>query len=452
MSEHYDFFVIGAGSGGVRASRLAAATGAKVAIAEELRVGGTCVLRGCVPKKLLVIGSHFADDFEDARAYGWDLGGQPALDWPRLIAAKNKELDRLHQIYLGILDRNKVTLVNGRATITGAKSVSIGGKTITADNILVATGGWPSLPQIPGIEHAITSNEALELSRLPNRIAVVGGGYIAVEFAGIFASMGASVTQIFRADKLLRGFDEDVRSHLQDEMGKRGITLLGGRQVTSIAKRADGALDLALDDGAIVTCDQVLYATGRHPNTKGMGLEQAGVELAANGAIRVDAYSQTSVPSIHAIGDVTDRMALTPVAIAEAHCLVDTLFNGKKRAMAYENIPSAVFSQPTVGTVGLGEQAAAEKYGALDVYITRFKSLRNTLTGRDEKTMMKLIVKQNDQKVVGVHMVGPDAPEIIQGVAIAVTCGATKQDFDRTVGIHPTAAEEFVTMREKRPI
>jgi len=450
MSEHYDFFVIGAGSGGVRASRLAAATGAKVAIAEELRVGGTCVLRGCVPKKLLVIGSHFADDFEDARTYGWDLGSEPSLDWPRLIAAKNKELDRLHQIYLGILDRNKVSLVNGRATLTGARSVSVGGREITADNILVATGGWPSLPPIPGIEHAITSNEALELPHLPKSIAIVGGGYIAVEFAGIFASMGASVTQIFRADKVLRGFDEDIRSHLQDEMAKRGVTLLNGRQVTSIAKRADGTLDLTLDDGSSVACDQVLYATGRHPNTQGMGLEQAGVELTANGAIRVDAYSRTSVPSIHAIGDVTDRMALTPVAIGEAHCLVDTLFNGRKRAMDYENVPSAVFSQPSVATVGLGEQAAAEKYGALDVYITRFKSLRNTLTGRDEKTMMKLVVKQDDQKVVGAHMVGPDAPEIIQGIAIAVAMGATKQDFDRTVGIHPTAAEEFVTMREKR--
>ncbi len=451
MSEHFDFFVIGAGSGGVRASRLAAATGAKVAIAEELRVGGTCVLRGCVPKKLLVIGSHFANDFEDARAYGWDLGGEPSLDWPRLIAAKNKELDRLHQIYLGILDRNKVTLVNGRATVTGPKSVSAGGKTITADTILVATGGWPSLPQIPGIEHAITSNEALELPSLPKRIAIIGSGYIAVEFAGIFASMGASVTQIFRAGKVLRGFDEDVRSHLQDEMGKRGVTLLAGRQVTSIAKRADGGLELTLDDGSAVACDQVLYATGRAPNTRGLGLEQAGVELTANGAIRVDAYSQTSVPSIHAIGDVTDRMALTPVAIGEAHCLVDTLFNGRKRAMSYENVPSAVFSQPTVGTVGLSEQAAAEKYGALDIYVTRFKSLRDTLTGRDEKTLMKLVVKRDDQKVVGAHMVGPEAGEIIQGIAIAVAMGATKQDFDRTVGIHPTAAEEFVTMREKRP-
>jgi glutathione reductase (NADPH) len=452
MSEHYDFFVIGAGSGGVRSSRLAAAAGAKVAIAEELRVGGTCVLRGCVPKKLLVIGSHFADDFEDARSYGWDLHGRPTLDWPRLIAAKNKELDRLHQIYLGILERNKVSLINGRATITGPNEVSIAGRTVTADNILVATGGWPSLPPIPGIEHAITSNEALELPRLPEHIAIVGSGYIAVEFAGIFASMGAQVTQIFRAEKVLRGFDEDVRTCLQDHMEAKGINMLHGRQVTSIAKRADGGIDLTLDDGSAVGCDQVLYATGRHPNTKGLGLEKLGVELSGTGAIKVDPYSQTSVPSIHAIGDVTDRVQLTPVAIAEAHCLVDTLFHGKKRAMDYQNIPSAVFSQPTVATVGLGEHLAAERFGVVDVYITRFKSLRDTLTGRESKTLMKLVVKQDDQKVVGAHMVGPDAAEIIQGVAIAVTCGATKQDFDRTIGIHPTAAEEFVTMREKRAI
>ena len=452
MSEHYDFFVIGAGSGGVRSSRLAASTGAKVGIAEELRVGGTCVLRGCVPKKLLVIGSHFADDFEDARAYGWDLHGEPTLDWPRLIAAKNKELDRLHQIYLGILDRNKVTLHDGRATLTGPNEVTVAGKKITADNILVATGGWPTLPPIPGIEHAITSNEALELPHLPKRIAIVGGGYIAVEFAGIFKSMGASVTQIFRADAVLRGFDQDVRACLQEEMEKKGVAMLPGRQVASIAKRADGSLDLTLDDGSTLPCDQVLYATGRHPNTKGLGLEKLGVDLTATGAIKVDPYSQTSVPSIHAIGDVTDRVQLTPVAIAEAHCLVDTLFNGRKQAMDYDNIPSAVFSQPTVATVGLGEIAAAERFGVVDIYITRFRSLRDTLTGRESKTMMKLVVRQSDQKVVGAHMVGPDAPEIIQGVAIAVTCGATKQDFDRTIGIHPTAAEEFVTMREKRAI
>ena len=452
MSEHYDLFVIGAGSGGVRSSRLAASTGAKVAIAEELRVGGTCVLRGCVPKKLLVIGSHFAEDFEDARAYGWDIPEQPTLDWPRLIAAKNKELDRLHGIYCGILDRNKVTLVNGRAVVTGPNSVRIAGRDITADNILVATGGWPHMPQIPGIEHAITSNEALELPQLPRRIAIVGSGYIALEFAGIFRSMGCEVTVIFRAERILRGFDEDVRLCLQDEMAKKGVVFRSETHVTAIAKHGDGTLDLSVDKGDTVICDQVLYATGRAPNTKGLGLEDVGVELTANGAVKVDAYSQTSVTSIHAIGDVTDRVALTPVAIAEAHCLIDTLFRGHKRAMAYENIPSAVFSQPTVATVGLTEAEASRRFGAIHVYITRFKSLRNTLTGRDEKTMMKLVVKEDDQRVVGVHMVGPDAPEIIQGVAIAVTCGATKADFDRTIGIHPTAAEEFVTLRDKREL
>ncbi|HMA49003.1 MAG TPA: glutathione-disulfide reductase, partial [Magnetospirillaceae bacterium] len=399
MSETYDLFVIGAGSAGVRSSRLAAATGAKVAIAEELRVGGTCVLRGCVPKKLLVIGSHFADDFEDARAYGWDLHGQPTHDWKALIEAKNKELDRLHQIYLGILERNKVEVVNGRASVAGPNEVSINGKTIKAKNILVATGGWPSLPQIPGIEHAITSNEALELKERPGHIAIVGGGFIAVEFAGIFAAMGSRVTQITRADKVLRGFDQDVRDMLQEEMTKKGVAFHCSQHVTSIAKRADGGLDLTLEDGSGIACDQVLYATGRHPNTKGLGLEEAGVELDWDGAVKVDAYSQSSVPSIHAIGDVTNRVQLTPVAIAEAHCLIDTLFKGHKRAMDYQNIPLAVFSQPPVSTVGLTEAEAQKKFGALDIYLTRFRSLRHTLTGRDEKTMMKLVVKQSDQKV-----------------------------------------------------
>ena len=449
MSDIYDLFVIGAGSAGVRSSRLAAATGAKVAIAEELRVGGTCVLRGCVPKKLLVVGSHFAGDFEDARAYGWDPGGKPSHDWGALIEAKNRELDRLNQIYLGILERNKVEVINGRATVTGAGEISINGRTVRARNILVATGGWPSLPAIPGIEHAITSNEALELKERPQHIAIVGGGFIAVEFAGIFASFGSRVTQITRADKVLRGFDQDVRDTLRDEMTKKGIQFRPNRQVTSIAKRGDGGFDLTLDDGSSVACDQVLYATGRHPNTKGLGLEEAGVELTGSGAVKVDAYSQSSVPSIHAIGDVTDRMQLTPVALAEAHCLIDTLFKGNKRAMDYANVPQAVFSQPPVATVGLTEVDAKAKFGALDIYLTRFRSLRDTLTGRDEKTMMKLVVNQSDQKVVGVHMVGPDAPEIVQGLAVALQCGATKQDFDRTVGIHPTAAEEFVTMREK---
>jgi glutathione reductase (NADPH) len=450
MAERFDLFVIGAGSGGVRASRLAAGTGAKVAIAEEIRVGGTCVLRGCVPKKLLVIGSHYADNFEDARAYGWNIPEQPTLDWPKLIKAKNAELDRLHGIYLNVLNKAGVTVLNGRATVESPNQVRMGGTLYEAKNILVAVGGWPTLPRIPGIEHAITSNEALELPQLPARVAIVGSGYIAVEFAGIFASMGASVTQIFRADKVLRGFDEDVRLTLGEEMAKKGITLKAGTQVKSIAKRADGALDLALDDGGALTVDQVLYATGRAPNTNTLGLEKAGVQLAANGAIIVDQYSQSSVPSIHAIGDVTDRANLTPVAIAEAHCLVDTLYRGNPRGLSYENVASAVFSQPPVSVIGLGESEAKAKFGEIDIYVTRFRSLKHTLTGRDEKTMMKLVVKRSDQKVVGAHMVGADSPEIIQGIAIAVTMGATKQDFDRTIGIHPTAAEEFVTMRDKR--
>ena len=451
MAEKFDLFVIGAGSGGVRASRLAASGGAKVAIAEEIRVGGTCVLRGCVPKKLLVIGSHYADDFEDSKAYGWHIPGEPSLDWPALIKAKNVELDRLHAIYLSVLAKAGVTVLDGRATVEGPNHVRMGDKLYEAANILVAVGGWPSLPHIPGIEHAITSNEALDLPELPKRVAIVGSGYIAVEFAGIFAAMGSDVVQIFRADKLLRGFDDDVRLTLGEEMSKKGVVQKANRQVTAIEKIADGTLDLTLDDGTLMNVDQVLYATGRTPNTKGLGLEEAGVKLAPNGAIIVDQYSQTSVPSIHAIGDVTDRVQLTPVAIAEAHCLIDTLYKDNKRGLSYQNVASAVFSQPPVAVVGLSETDAKVKFGEIDVYITRFRALKHTMTGRDERVMMKLIVRRSDQKVVGAHMVGADAPEIIQGIAIAVNMGATKQDFDRTIGIHPTAAEEFVTMRDKRP-
>jgi glutathione reductase (NADPH) len=449
MPFDYDLFVIGAGSGGVRASRLAAATGAKVAIAEELRVGGTCVLRGCIPKKLLVIASHFAEDFTDAGAYGWSIG-ETSFDWPALIAAKNQELDRLHGVYLSLLGKAGVTIVNGRAMVEGPHAVRVGDQLFSARHILIAVGGWPSLPDIPGIEHAITSNEALDLPVLPKSIAIVGGGYIAVEFAGIFAGLGVATTQILRANQLLRGFDLDVREMLATEMSKKHITLLTQTLVQSIARQADGRLLLTHTQGTLLV-DQVLYATGRMPNTKDLGLEAAGVALDENGAVLVDAFSQSSVPSIHAIGDVTNRVALTPVAIAEAHCLVETLFKGAPRAMTYANIPSAVFSQPAVATVGLTEEDAIDRFGAVDIYITRFRSLRHSLTGSQEKTLMKLVVTQADQKVVGAHMVGPDAPEIIQGVAIAITCGATKQDFDRTIGIHPTAAEEFVTLREKRP-
>ena len=450
MADEFDLFVIGAGSGGVRASRLAAAAGAKVGLAEEIRVGGTCVLRGCVPKKLLVIGSHYHDDFQDAASYGWRQAEAPELDWPALIRAKNTELDRLHGVYRQLLDKAGVEMFDGRAVIAGPHTVRMGDRSFQARHILVAVGGWPTLPPVPGIEHAITSNEALDLPELPKRIGIVGSGYIAVEFAGIFAALGVTVTQIFRADKLLRGFDEEVRSFLGEEMAKKGVHLMAGRKVREIVKRADGALDLALDDGGSVIVDKVLYATGRAPNTKALGLEAAGVRLAENGAVIVDAYSQSSVPSIHAIGDVTDRINLTPVAIAEAHCLVDTLFRGTPRGLSYENVPSAVFSQPPVSVVGLSEEEARSNLGEIDIYAAKFRPLKHSITGRDERTLMKLVVKRSDQKVVGAHMVGADAPEIIQGLAIAITMGATKQDFDRTIGIHPTAAEEFVTLREKR--
>jgi len=445
----YDLFVLGAGSGGVRASRLAAAAGAKVAIAEEMRVGGTCVLRGCVPKKLLVMGSHFAQDFADAAFYGWTLDA-PDFNWPALIAAKDGELNRLHGLYMQMLEKSGVTVVNGRAQLTGPHHVAVGTHVFSARHILLAVGGWPSLPAIAGIEHAITSNEALELPALPRRLAIVGGGYIAVEFAGIFAALGVTVIQILRADQVLRGFDADVRAHLGNALAEHGIDLRVKTQVLGIDRRPDGTVLLALDRGEPLAVDQVLFATGRHPNTAALGLESAGVALNDKGAVIVDAFSQSNVPSIHAIGDVTDRMALTPVAIAEAHCLIDTLFKGNRRAMAYENVPSAIFSQPPVATVGLSETDARQQFGDIDLYFTRFRSLRDTLTGSNAKTLMKLVVRADDQRVVGAHMVGADAPEIIQGIAIALTCGASKADFDRTIGIHPTAAEEFVAMREKR--
>lgn len=451
----FDLFVIGAGSAGVRASRLAAASGVRVAIAEESRVGGTCVLRGCVPKKLLVIGSHFAEDFVDASAYGWTVPS-PSFDWAGLIAAKNRELDRLHGVYRRLLSDAGVTLLEGRAKLAGAGKVSVGGRSLSAERIIIATGGWPSLPDIPGIAHAITSNEALDLPVLPKRLAIVGGGYIAVEFAGLFAALGSDVTLIMRGDLPLRGFDEDVRLTLAEEMAKKKIAIRNRTRVTAIEKGADGMLLAHLADadgpvGQVLDVDCVLYATGRHPNSRGIGLEEAGVALDDLGAVRVNDLSETSVPGVYAIGDVTNRMALTPVALAEARCLIDGLYHGKSRAMDYSLVPSAVFSQPAVATVGLAEAAARQRWGEIDVYVTRFRSLRHTLTGRDERVMMKLVVRRSDRRVVGCHMVGADAPEIMQGLAVAVTAGATKEDFDATIGIHPTVAEEWVTLRDKRP-
>jgi len=445
----YDLITIGAGSGGVRASRLAAQSGARVAIAEESRVGGTCVLRGCVPKKLLVYAGHFGDDFEDAAGYGWSVP-EPQFDWSKLIAAKDKELDRLNSVYLRILKENNVDLLDGRAVITGEHSVEIAGKSFTAKNILVAVGGWPSMPDVPGIEHVISSNEALDLKALPKSIVIVGAGYIAVEFAGIFHSLGVDVTLVLRADTVLRGFDEDIRVCLAAEMEKRGITLKTESVIRSIESHGE-QYSLRLAGGEIIETDLVMYATGRSPNTAGLGLEEVGVELNDKGAIVVDGFSATALDSIWAVGDVTDRANLTPVAIAEGAAFVETVFKNNPTKVDHSNIPSAVFSSPPIGTVGLTEEEARAEYGAIDVYVSRFRPMKYTLSGRDEQTFMKLIVDAESDVVIGCHMMGLDAPEIIQGLGIAMKCGATKAQFDATVGIHPSAAEEFVTMREKRP-
>jgi glutathione reductase (NADPH) len=447
----YDLITIGAGSGGVRASRRAAAMGKRVAVIENLRVGGTCVMRGCVPKKLLVIGSHFADDFEDAPGYGWTVP-ETSFDWSALVAAKAQELDRLEGIYHRILSDAGVEEITGTGKIADAHTVEVDGKAHSAETILVCTGGWPHLPDVPGIEHAITSNEALDLEDLPKRIAIVGGGYIAVEFAGIFNALGAQVTEIIRAPQILRGFDEDVRDVLAEEMKKKGITILSKTVVERI-ERASGSLTLHFSSGETLEVDTVMYATGRKPNTKDIGLEEAGVGLNEKAAIVVDEYSKTAVDNIYAIGDVTDRVNLTPVALAEGEAFARTVYGAEPTAMDYSNIASAVFSQPPVGSVGLTEDQAVVQAGtkeAIDVYVSRFTPMKYTLSGRDEKTMMKIIVDSETDRVLGCHMVGLDAPEIIQGVAIALKCGATKAQFDATIGIHPTAAEEFVTMRDKR--
>jgi len=443
----YDLITIGAGSGGVRATRLAGGYGARVAIAEKSRVGGTCVMRGCVPKKLLIYGAHFADDFEDAAGYGWTVGAT-TFDWSALVAAKNRELDRLEGVYGKILANNSVDLLNGRAIVSDPHTVEIDGKSYSAEKILVACGGWPTMPRIPGIEHVITSNEALDLPQFPKRIVIVGGGYIAVEFAGIFNALGSDVTIIIRAPEILRSFDEDVRETLSAEMEKKGIAIRRETTVEAIENTQSGYL-LALAGGEKQETDLVMYATGRAPNTAGIGLTEAGVTMNKKGAVVVDEWSRSSVPSIFALGDCTDRVNLTPVAIAEGRAFTETQFNANPIQADYDNIPSAVFSQPPIGTVGLTEEAASVR-GPIDVYISRFKPMKSTLSGRDETIMMKLVVNRQTDVVLGCHMVGNDAPEIAQGLGIALKCGATKAQFDATVGIHPTAAEEFVTMRDKR--
>jgi glutathione reductase (NADPH) len=451
MAAHdYDLFVIGGGSGGVRAARIAAGHGAKVALAEEYRMGGTCVIRGCVPKKLLVYASRFADEFEDAAGFGWSAD-PPRFDWPTLIANKDKEIARLEGAYRGTLQRAGVEVFDTRATVEGPNTVRLArpARTISAGTILIATGGRAEGDsKLAGMEHAITSNEAFHLKELPKRIVIAGGGYIAVEFAGIFAGLGAETTLVYRRDKILRGFDEDLRDGLMQEYMRRGIRIVTGTVLTKIEK-SPGGLTGYLSHGEKMAADQIMFAIGRSPNTAGLGLEAAGVLLGKKGEIKVDANSRTNVPSIYAVGDVTDRVNLTPVAIREGHAFADSVFGKKAWNVDHGLIPTGVFSTPEIGTVGLAEHAAAERHGKIDIYKAHFRPLKATISGRQERMLMKLVVDASTQKVLGCHVLGPDAAEMVQIAAIALRMGATKVDFDATMALHPTAAEELVTLREK---
>jgi glutathione reductase (NADPH) len=447
MAYDFDLYVIGAGSGGVRAARFAAGFGAKVAVAESRYLGGTCVNVGCVPKKLLVYGAHFAEDFEQATGFGWSLG-EANFDWATLIANKDREINRLNGIYRNLLVNSGVTLHEAHAKIVGPHEVEVNGERYTAKNILIATGGWPQIPDIPGREHAIGSNEAFFLKELPKRVLVVGGGYIAVEFAGIFHGLGANTTLLYRGDLFLRGFDGSVRKHLQEELTKRGLDLQFNADIARIDKQADGSLKATLKDGRVLEADCVFYATGRRPMLDNLGLENTDVQLTDKGFIKVDEQYQTSEPSILALGDVIGRVQLTPVALAEGMAVARRLFKPEQyRPVDYKMIPTAVFSLPNIGTVGLTEEEAREAGHDVVIFESRFRPMKLTLTECQEKTLMKLVVDGKTDKVLGCHMVGPDAGEIVQGLAIALKAGATKRDFDDTIGVHPTAAEEFVTMR-----
>ena len=442
----YDLFVIGAGSGGVRAARMAAGFGARVAVAEDRYMGGTCVNVGCVPKKLYVYASEFSHAFEDSRGFGWD-SEVPAFDWATLRDNKKAEISRLNAIYENLLGGVDVDTINGRARIVDTHTVEVAGKQYSTERILIATGGWPYIPDFPGSHLAITSNEIFDLDTFPKRLAVVGGGYIAVEFAGIFNGLGAQVTQLYRGPLFLRGFDPDIRAHAAREISKSGVDLRFEVNVESIEETTDG-LRLSLTDGTSVTADAVLYATGRKPHLEGLGLENVDVDLTDLGTIAVDDNFQTTEPSIFALGDVIGGMELTPVALAEGMAFARHQFDSTKREVEYDFIPTAVFCQPNIGTVGFTEDEAHAEFGHIRLFKSTFKPMKHTISGRDETTFMKLIVDKASDRVVGVHMVGPDAGEIIQGIAIALKAGATKAMFDSTIGIHPTAAEEFVTMRE----
>jgi glutathione reductase (NADPH) len=434
----------------VRASRVSASYGAKVAVAEADRFGGTCVNVGCIPKKLFSYAAHWREEFEIARAYGWTIvgnEGQPKFHWPTLLANKDREIARLNAIYERILHVAGVEIHRGRATVVSPHEVEVNGKRYSARHILVATGSWPVTPPIEGREYAITSNEAFHLRELPKRALVVGGGYIALEFASIFHGLGVETVLSYRGKRLLRGFDGEIGDKIADEMRHQGLEIHFGGEPAKIIKHADG-LEVRYTDGPHQKTDLVLFATGRRPNTANLGLENAGVKLAADGAVLVDRYSRSNVESIHAIGDVTNRINLTPVATAEAMWLARTLFRNEPTPVDHDNVPTAVFAHPNLATVGLSEEKARERYGAVDIYKAYFRPLKLTLTEKKDRTFMKLVVDAGTQKVVGAHMIGPDAGEVIQGIAIAVKMGATKAQFDATIGIHPTVAEEFVTMRD----
>jgi glutathione reductase (NADPH) len=446
-SYDYDLFTIGAGSGGVRASRVSAAFGAKVAVAEEFRVGGTCVIRGCVPKKMLVYGAHFAEDLVDAENFGWTIEGK-SFDWIKLRDAVLKDVDRLNGLYTQTLDNHGVEIIHERAELVGPHEIRLsGGRTVTAKHILIATGAWPFLPDVPGAEHVITSNEAFHLDAIPARMIIVGGGYIANEFAGIFNEFGSEVTIVNRSDQLLRGYDSSLRDRLIQISLTKGIQFRFNAQITAIAKREDGSLDVALDGCSDMNVDCVMYATGRVPNVKGLGLENAGVETAEDGSIKVNEYSQTNVPHIYAVGDVTNRVQLTPVAIREGQAFAETVFNDNPQTVDYTNIPSAVFTHPPIAACGLTESEARNSYGSIKVFESDFRPMKNIVAGRNERGLYKMICDAATGKILGLHMIAPDAPEIMQAAAVAIKAGLTKADFDATVAIHPTMAEELVLLK-----
>ena len=444
MNTDYDLIVIGAGSGGVRAARMSASHGAKVAIVEEYRVGGTCVIRGCIPKKLYVYASHYHEDFKDAAGFGWHVP-KPSFDWKTLRGNKDIEIQRLNDIYTRNLKASGVDIVEGRGVLTGPNTLEVGGQTYQAKTILVAVGAAPFIPNILGREHIVTSNEAFDLEQLPAKITIVGGGYIAVEFAGIFNGLGVETELVYRGNQLLRGFDEDIRAHLGAALEEKGIKLRLEQNIATVTKTEKG-FGLEFEHGEKDQTGLVMYATGRVPYTQGLGLEAAGVELGAKGEISVDAYSKTNIDSIYAVGDVTDRAALTPIAIREGAAFAETVYNNNPQMVDHSIIPTAVFSQPEIGTVGMREDEARQNY-KVHIYKTSFRPLKNTLSGNSEKMLMKLIVDQVSDRVLGLHIIGPGAGEMIQAFGIAVTMGATKAQFDATVAVHPTAAEEMVTFK-----